>query len=590
MSTAVAAGTGVRDLSALFDPRSVAVVGASDDPAKWGHHLARAAASRAGRPRRAPGQPARRHGAGASGPDAAAGRRRPRRPGRDLRAGSRLPRRGRRRARLGRPRDRRHHGRPVGGLAGGARDRARGAAPDPRGRRGAGRPQLPRRHRHHLVAVPRVRAVHRRPGRGAARRAATSSSTSTTSWPDRGLGISRFVSLGNQADVSLAELMRACADHDGTRAVAVYAEDVHDGRAFVAAARALAVGREARGAARTGPLRRSLARCRVAHRLADQPGTRRRRRVHGRRRAPRRDAARAGRRARRPRRPAAVPRGRRTAVLTDGGGHGAIASRRGRRPSGSRCRSSRPSSASVLTHALVGAVDGVEPGRPRRSGRAGPEQLCARRRDAARTPTRSTPSCWWATSAATRTTRRAWPTPRCRRRTRSSPRSARRASRCVVHSIFPESPSVQVLADGGHPGAPRLRRGGRGSLAALCVSPRAAAADPLELPPPAAPLTEHGLRRDARAARRLRRRRSLRCRVVRDEPALRGRARRRDELRFPVVLKAMGLLHKSDAGGVVLGLRDAASVRRGVPRPRRPARPARRHGRGDGRPRLPASR
>ena len=57
----------------------------------------------------------------------------------------------------------------------------------------------------------------------------------------RGLGISRFVSLGNQADVSLAELMRACVDHDGTRAVAVYAEDVHDGRAFVAAARALRI-------------------------------------------------------------------------------------------------------------------------------------------------------------------------------------------------------------------------------------------------------------------------------------------------------------------------------------------------------------
>ena len=41
MSTAVApAVTGVRDLDALFHPRSVAVVGASDDPAKWGHHLA----------------------------------------------------------------------------------------------------------------------------------------------------------------------------------------------------------------------------------------------------------------------------------------------------------------------------------------------------------------------------------------------------------------------------------------------------------------------------------------------------------------------------------------------------------------------
>jgi hypothetical protein len=33
---------------------------------------------------------------------------------------------------------------------------------------------------------------------------------------------------------------------------------------------------------------------------------------------------------------------------------------------------------------------------------------------------------------------------------------------------------------------------------------------------------------------------------------------------FPVVLKALGVLHKSDAGGVVLGLRDAAALRAAV--------------------------
>jgi acetate---CoA ligase (ADP-forming) len=56
---------------------------------------------------------------------------------------------------------------------------------------------------------------------------------------DRGLGVSRFVSVGNQADLTVVELMTDCVDHDGTRAVAVYAEDVVDGRAFIAAARAL---------------------------------------------------------------------------------------------------------------------------------------------------------------------------------------------------------------------------------------------------------------------------------------------------------------------------------------------------------------
>ncbi|MDT5011092.1 MAG: hypothetical protein QOH57_2709, partial [Mycobacterium sp.] len=32
-----------RDLQPLFDPRSVAIVGASNDPAKWGNWLARGA-------------------------------------------------------------------------------------------------------------------------------------------------------------------------------------------------------------------------------------------------------------------------------------------------------------------------------------------------------------------------------------------------------------------------------------------------------------------------------------------------------------------------------------------------------------------
>ena len=54
----------------------------------------------------------------------------------------------------------------------------------------------------------------------------------------RGLGISRFVSLGNQADVSLVELIDACAADPATSAIAVYIEDFRDGRGFVDAAAA----------------------------------------------------------------------------------------------------------------------------------------------------------------------------------------------------------------------------------------------------------------------------------------------------------------------------------------------------------------
>lgn len=55
---------------------------------------------------------------------------------------------------------------------------------------------------------------------------------------DVGLGISRFASLGNQADVEVAELVTALAEHEATRLIALYCEDFRDGRAFAEAARA----------------------------------------------------------------------------------------------------------------------------------------------------------------------------------------------------------------------------------------------------------------------------------------------------------------------------------------------------------------
>ena len=53
---------------------------------------------------------------------------------------------------------------------------------------------------------------------------------------EAGLGLSRFVSVGNQADLDVTELIEAFADHEPTRVIAVYVEDFRDGRAFVRAA------------------------------------------------------------------------------------------------------------------------------------------------------------------------------------------------------------------------------------------------------------------------------------------------------------------------------------------------------------------
>ncbi|MBV9945533.1 MAG: acetate--CoA ligase family protein, partial [Myxococcales bacterium] len=61
---------------------------------------------------------------------------------------------------------------------------------------------------------------------------------------EAGLGFSRFVSLGNQADLTAAELLDAMVVHERTAGIALYVEDFRDGRAFArAASRASAAGK-----------------------------------------------------------------------------------------------------------------------------------------------------------------------------------------------------------------------------------------------------------------------------------------------------------------------------------------------------------
>lgn len=139
-----------------------------------------------------------------------------------------------------------------------------------------------------------------------------------------GLGFSRFASLGNQADLDATDLVHAFAEHDATRLIALYVEDFRDGRAFArAAAAAVQAGKpvvalaiehgEATSRAvssHTGALASDGAAIDAACGAAG---------IH-RVRTPREmiDTAQALLRSR----PAP---GRRVAVLADGGGHGSIA-------------------------------------------------------------------------------------------------------------------------------------------------------------------------------------------------------------------------------------------------------------------------
>jgi acyl-CoA synthetase (NDP forming) len=60
----------------------------------------------------------------------------------------------------------------------------------------------------------------------------------------RGLGFSRYVSVGNQADLVVADFLEDLVDHDATQVIGCYVEDFTDGRRFVrAAGRAVAAGK-----------------------------------------------------------------------------------------------------------------------------------------------------------------------------------------------------------------------------------------------------------------------------------------------------------------------------------------------------------
>jgi acyl-CoA synthetase (NDP forming) len=367
---------------------------------------------------------------------------------------------------------------------------------------------------------------------------------------ERGLGVSRFVSLGNQSDVSLADLMLACADHDGTSEVAIYAEDVRDGRAFVAAARELrargkavvllAPGRSAaaaRGAAShtgslTSPTRVVDAACVAADVV----------RVH----SPSElvdvlVSLAGGRRA----------DGCRVAVFTDGGGYGAIASDLLETLDlevpllsdrlGARLRAAMWDQASPINPVDLAGAGEQDPG----SYTRGLAELLA---------SDEVDSVLWIGYFGGYATLPGSLGPREITAARDAVALIHAQHKPVVmQSMFAQSASLDVMRAGGVPVFRGLAEAAR-SLASISHEPHPAYSDVLDLADPAEPLgdtgyvatrallAEHGVPFPALA-------------VVRDELELRA-ALASGAPSYPVVLKAMGLLHKSDAGGVILGLRD----------------------------------
>ncbi|WP_129311091.1 acetate--CoA ligase family protein [Streptomyces sp. L2] len=542
-----------RDLSALFDPVSVAVVGASDDPAKYGHAIAVQALRANGR---RPVHLVNRRGGTILGRTAAP----------SLGA-------------IGEPVDLAVVAVPASGFEDAVDEALRcGARAIVAITAGFAETGTAGRARQHAVAE-RVRAagaVMVGPNcLGIADNTTDLFLASDTFTPGgiallsqsgnlalelqlrfrpHGLGFSRFVSLGNQADVTLVDLLADCARHDGTRAIAVYAEDFADGRAFAEAAAAagkpvvlLTAGRgdaSARSAqSHTGALTTSAdvvtAACRDAG--VDLVATPRELTVVL-------AASAGGRRA----------AGRRVAVLTDGGGHGAVAADAVETaglavpellpPTREKLRAALWEQSAVANPVDLAGMGEQNPGSYADTVAA---LLAAEEADAVLMTgyfggyAAADGGLGGGGTALAHGEREAARLIADRHRATAKP--------LVVQSMYPESPSCRTLAAAGIPVFAATEDAARALAAA---GPGASATGIAPLPQPATPLAATGYLQ-TRAALEAAGLPFPAAREVHDETELLAAT---EEFTGPYVLKALHLLHKSDAGGVALGLAGPAEL------------------------------
>ncbi|MDP9400836.1 MAG: acetate--CoA ligase family protein, partial [Actinomycetota bacterium] len=127
----------------------------------------------------------------------------------------------------------------------------------------------------------------------------------------------------------------------------------------------------------------------------------------------------------------------------------------------------------------------------------------------------------------------------------------------LVHTMYPDAPAAGVLRDAGVPVFGAIER----AVAVLGRLHAHRAQGPSgvpALPPAAPPVPQAGYDavRDLLAAA------GVPFAAARTVATLEEALAAARELGFPVVLKALGLLHKSDAGGVVLGLADPGALAR----------------------------
>jgi acyl-CoA synthetase (NDP forming) len=370
---------------------------------------------------------------------------------------------------------------------------------------------------------------------------------------EAGLGFSRFVSLGNQADLEAAELVRELASHAPTELIAVYVEDFRDGRAFAAAARAAreagkrvllmavehteATARAVRS--HTGALASDAAAIDAACRAAGIERVRTPQELI--------DLAEGLLRSR----PLA---GRRIAVLADGGGHGGIAAGLAQ-AAGLELPALSPAAVAALRAHLPASAAASNP-----VDLAGGGEQDIRTFDRA---ARALLECgevdallisgyFGGYSEYGEAMARAEASV-----AEALGETARATGRpLIVHSMFGETAAAGALRAAGVPVYRAIERA-VGTLARLADAGAAEPDGVPSLPAAAAPLTTAGYA-EARAVLAAGGVPFVDAATVTSaEDAVAAAAR----LGYPVALKALGTLHKSDAGGVVLGLPDAGALR-----------------------------
>jgi acyl-CoA synthetase (NDP forming) len=369
-----------------------------------------------------------------------------------------------------------------------------------------------------------------------------------------GLGFSRFASLGNQADLVAADFLDALADHERTRAIALYLEDFSDGRAFVAAAgRATDAGKtvilltggvSAAGAraarSHTGAL---VSDVRAIEAACGAAGI-----VHVRTPAQLIDAVQALVRVGR-------SRGRRVAVYADGGGHGVVAgdvlAAEGLEvPALSESTTAELAALLPATASVTNPVDFAGGGERGLAAYAdvGRVLLAADEVDAVLLTGYfggygvDTPELADEETAAARSLTAA---------------VAETGGVLVVHSTYAASPAAAALREGRVP----VYGDVESAVAALALladrgeEERAAPAD-LELEPFARPAPGYAAARAFLAAA------GVPMGAARPARTLEETLVAAAELGYPVALKAVDRLHKSEGGGVALGLDDDAQLTR----------------------------